>query len=231
MQHRFAFYYWLKWHTQARRSGTSTPNLLTIDWHDDVGGDCDFIPEELKELDPRDENELSLFCWARLRSLNDGHVAPAQYLDAIGDVYVILKQHADEQVVCEEYRKRTQVDMHGTPHQVHYYDTIEQFLAEHGSDAVHPLVLDIDLDYFTMPGASSEKGAEKLVSDRVIKKAVSPTGPLMQWAFPRLAGFTIALEPEYCGGIRNCMHILEVVSDALFDPPLLTSKMQWRHRR
>ena len=219
MQHRFAFYYWLKWHTQAQRSGAPTPNLLTIDWHNDVGGDCDFIPEELKELDPRDENELSLFCWARLRSLNDGHVAPAQYLDAIGDVYVILKQHADEQVVCEEYRKRTQVDMHGTSHQVHYYDTIAQFLAEHESDAVHPLVLNIDLDYLTTPGASRERGAEELVSDRVIKKAVSPTGPLMHWVLPRLAGLTMALEPEYCGGVRNCVRMLSVVCHTLFDPP------------
>lgn len=231
IQHRFAFYYWLKWHTEAQGTGAPTPNLLTIDWHDDVGGDCDFVPEELEQLDPKDRNELGLFCWARLRSLNDGHIAPAQYLNAVGDVYVILKQNADQREAHEEYRERTQVDMHGNLHQIHYYDTVEQFLADHGADAVRPLVLDVDLDYFTAPDESREKGAERPVSAREIKRTMSPTGPLMRWVFPRLAGFTIALEPDYCGGIRNCMHILDAVSDVLFDPPLLTSRMQWRHRR
>ena len=230
LQHRFVFYYWLKWHAEALRTKGPTPNLLTIDWHDDVGGDCDFIPAELEQLNPTDENELSLFCWARLCCLNDGHIAPAQYLNAIGDVYVILKQRKAQREMHDEYRKRTQKDRYGKVRQVHYYDTIEQFLKEHGSDPVHPLALDIDLDYFTTPDDSRELGAEHLVSDRTIKKVISPKGPLMQWVFPRLSGLTIALEPQYCGGIRNCMHILDVVSDTLFDPPLLTSKMQWRHR-
>ena len=231
IQHRFAFFYWLKWYAEAKRTGAPTPNLLTIDWHDDVGGDCDFIPAELEQLNPVDENELSLFCWARLRSLNDGHIAPAQYLNAIGDVYVILKQRKEERETHEVYRRRTQKDRYGNVHHVHYYDTIEEFLREHGTDRVHPLVLDLDLDYFTTPDESGELGSEKLVSDRAIEKVMSPAGPLMQWVFSRLAGFTIALEPHCCGGIRNCMHILDVVSDTLFDPPLLTSKMQWRHRR
>lgn len=228
IQHRFAFYYWLKWHADPRRTSGLTPNLLTIDWHDDVGENCDFIPTELEQLNPKDDNELSLFCWARLRSLNDGHIAPAQYLNAIGDAYVILKQRKEDREMHDFYRKRTQKDRYGNIHHVHYYDTIKQFLKEHGCDLIHPMVLDIDLDYFTTPDNSHELGAEHLVSDRAIRAVVSPSGSLMQWVFQRLAGFTIALEPEYCGGIRNCMHILDVVSDTLFDPPLMTSKMKWR---
>lgn len=231
LQHRFAFFYWLKWRAETRRAESPAPNLLTIDWHDDVGGDCDFTPDELSRLDPKDANELTLFCWAGLRSLNDGHIAPAQYLDAIEDVYVILKQRADQREVHPEYRKRTQRDRHGKEHQVHYFDTVGAFLKEHRSDGLHPLVLDLDLDYFTSPDESREKGAEKLVGDRTISRVMSPGGPLMRWVFPRLAGFTIALEPGYCGGIRNCMHILDVVSDTLFDPPLLTSRMRWRQHR
>jgi hypothetical protein len=49
----------------------------------------------------------------------------------------------------------------------------------------------------------------------------------MQWVFPRLAGFTIALEPKYCGGIGNCLHILDVVSRTLFDSTLMSSVMSW----
>lgn len=231
MQHRFAFHYWLKWRAKEQRAAAVPPNLLTIDWHDDVGGDCDFVPAELEQLDPKNGNELSLFCWSRLRSLNDGHIAPAQYLNAIGDVYVILKQWREQRETHDRYRKRVQKDRNGNAHQVHYYDTIEQFLEEHENDPLHPLVLDIDLDYFTTPDDSRELGAEHLVSDETIRGVLSPEGPLMRWAFPRLAGVTIALEPEYCGGIRNCMHILDVLSDTLFDPPLLTAHMQWRHLR
>lgn len=227
LQHRFAFYYWLKWHGK-RKTGAPPPNLLTIDWHDDVGGDCDFKPEQIEQLNPKDENELSLFCWAGLRCLNDGHIAPAQYLNAIGDVYVILKQHGDSRKSDDFDRKQTQTDRNGNSHQIHYFDRIEDFLAEHGPDRESPLYLDIDLDYFTRPDKSGEHGAEKRLPDAAIKKVVSLQGPLMQWVVPRLAGFTIALEPEYCGGIRNCMHILDVVSTALFDPPLLTAGMKWR---
>jgi hypothetical protein len=230
-QHRFAFHYWLRWRAQEQRAGASPPNLLTIDWHDDVGGDCDFAPAQLEQLNPKDENELSLFCWSRLRSLNDGHIAPAQYLNAIGDVYIILKQRQDVREMHDGYRKRTQKDRHGNLHQIHYFDTIDLFLEKHEFDPIHPLVLDIDLDYFTTSDDSCERGAEQLVSDLSINDVISPDSPLMRWVFPRLAGFTIALEPHYCGGIRNCMHILDVLSDTLFDPPLLAANMQWRHLR
>lgn len=227
LQHRFAFFYWLKWH--AERTPTAPPpNLLTIDWHDDVGGDCDFTPAQLKTLNPKDGNELSLFCWAGLRSLNDGQIAPAQYLNAIGDVYVVLKQYGSRRKMYEEYRKRTQKDLDGNAHQIHYYDSPEDFLDEHGDDPVHPLVLDLDLDYFTTAANSGEHGAQERVSDRAIRKVVSPDGPLMRWVFPRLHGFTIALEPKYCGGVHNCAHILDVVGSTLCDPPLLSAGMKWR---
>ncbi len=226
-QHRFAFYFWLRWHAESK-STVPPPNLLTIDWHDDVGGNCDFTPAQLEQLNPKDVNELSLFCWAGLRSLNDGHIAPAQYLNAIGDVYVILKQHAESRKLHVENRKRTQKDRHGKLHQIHYYDRIEDFLSEHGEDDEHPLHLDIDLDYFTRPAKSHEPDGEKRLPDASIKKVVSPKGPLMKWVFPRLANFTIALEPDYCGGIRNCMHILDVVSSTLCKPPLLAAGMKWR---
>ncbi len=225
LQHRFAFFYWLRWHAE-RKPSHPPPNLLTIDWHDDVGGDCDFTPDEIKQLNPTDENELSLFCWAGLRSLNDGQIAPAQYLNAVGDVYVILKQFKEED--STEDRHRTQVDMNGTTHGIFYYDTPEDFLKAHANDPVHPLILDLDLDYFTSDANSGEHGDQQRVSDREIKKVVSLDGPLMRWILPRLDGFTIALEPKYCGGVGNCAHILGVVSSTLCDPPLLSAGMKWR---
>lgn len=105
---------------------------------------------------------------------------------------------------------------------------MEDFLHEHREDEKYPLYLDIDLDYFTRPSKSQEIGTEKRLSDTAIKKVVSPTGRLMRWVFPRLANITIVLEPDYCGGIGNCMHILDVVSSTLCKPPLLTADMKWR---
>jgi hypothetical protein len=225
LQHRFAFFYWLKWRAQ-REPLLQPPNLLTIDWHDDVGGDCDFTPHQIRQLDPRDVNELSLFCWAGLRSLNDGQIAPAQYLNAIGDVYVILKQFKEEKKTKD--RHRTQLDKNGRAHQIYYYDTPDDFLRAHATDPAHPLILDLDLDYFTSEANSGEHGDQKRVSDREIKKVVSLDRPLMRWILPRLDGFTIALEPKYCGGVGNCAHILNVVSSTLCDPPLLSAGMKWQ---
>jgi hypothetical protein len=109
LQHRFAFHYWLKWHAE-RKLTAPPPNLLTIDWHDDVGADCDFTPEILASLNPKDENELSFFCWAGLRSLNDGQIAPAQFLNAVGDVYIILKQYGHRREMTDPHGERTQKD-------------------------------------------------------------------------------------------------------------------------
>jgi hypothetical protein len=219
LQHRFAFYHWLRWREEYKIK-MNPPNLLTIDWHDDVGGDCDFTPEVLKQLNPKDQNELGLFCWTGLRALNDGHIAPAQYLNAIGNVYVILKQHGRQ--------KRLQKDLTGNDHQIHYYRTVEDFLSDHSEDPIHPLILDIDVDYFTNEGKSRSLNDQKRVRDSTIKKMVSPRGRLMKWVFPRLYGLTFALESYYCGGIPNCFHIFDVICHTLGDPPLLSSKMRWR---
>lgn len=61
LEHRFAFFYWLRWHI-GRSLHEPPPDLLTMDWHDDIGGTCDFKPATLTRLSPRDANELSVFC-------------------------------------------------------------------------------------------------------------------------------------------------------------------------
>ena len=51
-EHRFAFFYWLKWHhkPQAQITRVLLPNLVTVDWHNDVGCSSDFIPEIINKL-------------------------------------------------------------------------------------------------------------------------------------------------------------------------------------
>ena len=94
--HRLAFYYWLRWTTQNWTCSLPTehlaPDLVTVDWHDDVGGDCDCIFDELRLLvqrlevdnieDPAcledavrrrriTENNVAAYSFLGLRALND----------------------------------------------------------------------------------------------------------------------------------------------------------------
>ena len=102
IEHRIAFYYWIKCKQRLMYdSRTRTrwadgefrpPDLITWDWHDDCGGECDHIESELKRLDQSNEQEVAFFCWAGLRPINDGHIAPAIWLNALGNVYILQKQ-------------------------------------------------------------------------------------------------------------------------------------------
>ena len=50
--HRLAFYYWLRWTTndwsRSLRSDPLAPDLITVDWHDDVGCEADCVIDELR---------------------------------------------------------------------------------------------------------------------------------------------------------------------------------------
>ena len=72
MEHRFAFFYWIKCkqelmydrNTRTRINDDlfTPPDLITMDWHDDCGGECDYSEGELKRLNQQDEQEVALFC-------------------------------------------------------------------------------------------------------------------------------------------------------------------------
>jgi hypothetical protein len=91
IEHRFAFCYWLKW----KRELLAPPDLVTWDWHDDCGCPEDIIEKQLRSLDQKDEQEIAIYAWAGLRPLNDGHIFPAAWLNAIANVYIVQKQHRD----------------------------------------------------------------------------------------------------------------------------------------
>jgi len=232
-EHRFAFYYWLKWrhNQQLKDEHAVPPNLITVDWHDDVGGDCDFIPEVLDRLDYGNGAELAMFCWCGLRPFNDGHIAPAAFLNSVNDVYVILKQKEDQRRDYPDLYHRPFADRFGNQHMIHYYSSVNEFLRAHEGDPCHPIIFDLDLDYFTKYHGDDfpERGTGEPVSNRTIRGLVKSDSRFMQWLLPRMCGMTIALEPECCGGMHNSLRILDVVSSALFDPPLLQADCQWRH--
>src|SRR5690606_11399045 len=149
-QHRFALFHWLQWW----HSGAVGTGLVTIDWHDDVGGDCDFDPKILKELNLGNLSELALFCWAGLRSLNDGHIAPAMYLVAFGCVDVIDQQYGAMGGSETLPSIRTS---NGTLAPVRYHRSPSTFVRRSVKvNLPDELVLDIDRDYFTRTRPSGD---------------------------------------------------------------------------
>ena len=224
-EHRFAFYYWLRWRHDLQAE--APPDLVTIDWHDDVGDTCDFNARTLASLNVADPNELALFCWLGLRSLNDGHIAPALYLNALGDVHALIKQDWQPGIPARE-RGYEIVDREGQPHVINYHRrALSCRRALKGNDSPGPIVLDLDLDYFTRDHPSGDRFRQIRLSDHAIEALLDTTRPFMAQLLPRVVGMTIALEPGYCGGIHNSLAILDVVCRTLFSGARCSRLAKW----
>ncbi|MCH7724887.1 MAG: hypothetical protein IH991_00185 [Planctomycetes bacterium] len=236
--HRFAFYFWLCWQFKDRPSNekltslrdANPPDLLTVDWHNDVGSNSDWQYGLLERLNPQERTELGLYCWLGLHPQNDGQILPAVYLNAIRNVHVILKQHREQRQANPDSYHRPFEDRFGQEHEIHYYWSADEFLERNELAQEYPAIFDLDLDYFTQYDGTDfpTRNSAELVSDDEVRELIHPEGELMEWVLPRLAGMTIALEPEFCGGIPNCLHLLNLVSEMLFDPALFRHNFGWR---
>jgi len=219
-EHRFAFYYWALQSIEAR---TPRPILLSLDSHDDVGVPDEVVPDDLDNLRIRDRIELGLFCWLRLRSLNDGHIRPALYLNFFSDAYILLNK--DEKPSDEQQRDRA-----GLTHTIKYYNDMDRVLKDLPPHL--PIFLDIDLDFFAKENSNAESrhGSELLKENPEIKSILSLKGPFMMPLLHRIVGLTVALEPKYCGGLRNSLHVLEILNHEFFNDTLCTDSCKWRKR-
>ncbi len=157
IEHRFAFHFWIKCkqrlmydsRTRSRLADDefSPPDLITWDRHDDFGGECDYIESELKRLDQSNEEEVAFFCWAGLRPINDGHIAPAVWLNAVGNVYILQKQRDRNQ--CGR-SNRDYTDRYGRKHKIRYFRSpynLAKTFDETKTDA--GVIWDVDMDFFT----------------------------------------------------------------------------------
>jgi hypothetical protein len=234
IEHRFAFYYWVKCKQRLRKNNSggapiddpsfSPPDLVTWDWHDDVGGECDFIKSELKLLDQTNEQEVALFCWAGLRQLNDGHIAPALWLNVLGNVYVIQKQLQG----CKKVT-RIVMDRYGKEHRVHYFRSLGDFSRTFENTRLGTGVIwDVDLDYFTKSGKVSNKRYTSLLSPENIQSLLSPDTPWLSLILQHLECITIALEPEYTGGLSLSLELYRHWESALFTTSLFGRTCRWR---
>ena len=226
-EHRFAFYFWNRFANHSR--GKTRSCLLTVDWHDDVGCSGDSDEAALAKLDCSEQNDVALFCWYGLRSLNDGHVLPALHLDFFDDVFVVLKQHPDQRS-DDEHNPYVQehVDRNGKLHRIFRYGDFETLFATDEFRAQQNIYLDLDLDYFMQyAGDDFPSGDLPIEPADVISGFLDPNGEFFSHVLPRLTGMTIALEPKYCSGFSNCCDLFDRVNYSLFDSTLFTSNSHW----
>src|SRR5260370_23904381 len=167
-----------------------------VHWHDDCGGSCDFIEEELLRLDQQNQNEVAFFCWAGLRPINDGHMAPAMWLNMVGDVYIVQWQHRNCKAQNHDF-----VDRYGRSHRVSYFRSPvglpATFMERNSGSGV---IWDVDMDYFTQTRAVREQRCKPRLTNREIRRLIAPRSEWMQLILGNLKAVTVALEPMYTGG-------------------------------
>lgn len=222
-EHRYAFFFWASW-THKNNWYNEPPALISFDWHEDL---CPIDEDEqavLQNLDLGDRRQLALCCWETLNPLNDGHIAAAVYSNVVGDVFVVRKQDGTDGATT------TMSDRYGNTHSVRCFDTVQALLGCLNDERIDHAYFDVDLDYFTESPDADGGGANVILVNRdVVRAMLDPRGSMMQWLFPRLAGMTIATEPEFCGGINNSNTLMSWLGETLFEPQLLAPDSGWRH--
>ncbi|ADR20427.1 hypothetical protein MATR_19530 [Marivirga tractuosa] len=224
-EHRYAFFYWLKW--SIKHKTTNPPCLVTLDWHQDLCSPCSTEKKWLSQLDLSNDGEIALFSWSKLAGNNDGQILSAAYLNLIGNIYVYCRQGAFER----DWQDEEFVDINGNIHYIKKFKTqsgLEQHLLATSETKVY---FDIDLDFFTINNPYNGKGKSFTYMTRnEIVNLLSVKNPLIQWIFSRLSGFTIATEPEHCGGLLKSNRLLDIINRNYFKPDLFTQKCEWRHK-
>jgi hypothetical protein len=230
IEHRFAFYYWLTHKEEKRYDARAkrwvadhefvAPDLVTLDWHNDIGGDCDVIESELLRLDQRNQAEIGFFCWAGLRLINDGHIYPAMWLNAIGDVYAIIKQDIRGR---NDYAVK---DRYGREHRVRCFHKPSLLVdaRKRRGHSDRPLIWDIDLDYFI----KANRWWSPPLSDEAIVELLNPAQEWVRHILSNLDAVTIALEPEYTGGLGASLHLLRQWEKVFLSDPLFSKDADWR---
>ena len=219
MEHRFAFFFWMKWRSQLHKKdllNQSAPTLVTIDWHRDLAPVPDDQKEKLKQLDQNNLSDISNYVWAQLDQTNDGHILCAAWLNLIGDI--ILLQNTTG------YQKNTFIDKDGNEHNIYEFRDFEQFQSFMIGRDDNNIFFDVDLDYFIHgKGKRHYSDDFERYSDAEIKDVVDRTHPVFEYMIPRTDGITLALEPGYCGGIVNACQIMDVFHSQLF-----TEQNEWK---
>lgn len=217
-EHRFAFFYWTRW---TKRFSSAPPDLVSLDYHTDTAPPCADVQHALSQLDLSNETQVALAAWLDLHPHNDSHILSAAYLNLIGDIYVLQKQ--GDALEPEEF-----TDVNGNVHVIYVFETEEDLIAALRVASSPDVYFDVDIDFFTHYADDAEEHVPVPVKE--VRAVLDTNGPLLRWVLPRVRGMTIALEPEYCGGLRGSHGLFNAVDDLLFFPGLGRGDCAWRHQ-
>jgi hypothetical protein len=213
-EHRFAFFYWVKWYRELEKKLKSKmpPSLISIDYHRDLArSSAEFA--ELKGVEGFNLSELAMFCWARMNPLNNGHILSAAYINIIGDILLLKQQKTSvdpSDLVFEDKFKNK--------HHIYEFENIDDLKLQLNKKDISKVFFDIDLDYFIeKEGVHLKKQGWKLMSEDKIREIINPKSLLFKWIYERIEGITIATEPGYCGGLLNSYKIYSIIDEQLFD--------------
>lgn len=138
IEHRFALYYWLKWHIKYGRP----ISLLTIDYHTDT------TPER-SEYQFLQNKDPILSIWQDMDEGNDTQICAGLSNELLRHAYVLHKGDDCTTNNCEL---------------ISYYNQPNKLFLENKIQGEEDLYLDIDLDYFTN-GKSDEHGCKILLRE------------------------------------------------------------------
>jgi len=222
-EHRFAFYYWLKWNYHNKIK--NVPDLVTFDWHQDLAYPCEEEQKELRDLDLEKMFEISLFSWSRLNPLNDNHILSAAYINQINDIWVVCKQSH-----FSDWNNEVIIDFQGKKHTIRKFPDQQSLFNVLKKSNIKNLYFDIDLDYFTIENSTSnDKHRFTYMQNKDIENIFSIENDFMKWIFKRMDGFTIALEPEHTGGISKSLKYLTLLNKLFFNGDILHNDCKWKH--
>lgn len=224
-EHRYAFFYWVQWARQQKTH--QPPSLVSLDWHQDLCYPCSTEKKWLSELNKSSDGEVAIFSWAKLAGNNDGHILSAAYLNLIENIYVHCRQGNRQR----DWEDETIEDLYGNIHLIKKFQLFEDLEKHLFATNINQVYFDIDLDFFTLNNPYNRCGEVfSYMSKKEVKTMLAPDSSFMQWIFDRMAGFTIATEPNHCGGLLKSNYFLNIINQTLFAPDLFSQNCDWRHK-
>lgn len=224
--HRTAFYYWTKWKNEiSKKNKPSEIDLISYDWHQDLAYPDEYTKKQLSEINLSNLFEVSFYSSYKLNPLNDNHIMAAVYLDILNNVWVLCRQGTFQNDWEDEYID----DCNGKQHIIRKFKTEEALKTAITKAKIESVFFDIDLDYFTLTNNLDMTQRLKYMKDINVRNLMSYDNDLIKWIFKRTDGITIALEPEYTGGITKSLKYLSMIEKLWFDKSLGNWDVNWRH--
>ena len=221
VDHKWAFVVW----ESARINGLIDENALLVH----VDSHLDDIPELVDDdrfFKAKSESDiLDLVKFKRSKedkkniSTNyelskDNFIFPAFLRNTIQDIIYVSDYKLKEITVDDIYKaddsnirfKKCYEKIKGKNKSIQRYLNVEDFLIVVDQLPMsQPKILDLDLDYFN---DSDNCFYPDLKNDDVIKDNLRHLKNLCEWDI-----ITVALSPHYCGGDKECLHILDLFLD------------------